>query len=576
MIIRHVKIQNFRRIRTLDWHIHSRFVVLAGPGDVGKTTVFEAIDLTIGRNWYAPTDADFHQGNPATPIIIEVTVGELPIVFRDLHQFAHCLRGWRNGVLLDEPETVDDMVITVRLTIDRTLEASWTLVSNQFPDGVPLRGRDRMKLGLHRLGTNVDYQLGWGKGSLLTKQSEATNEVREVFTEVSRDLRHGTSLAEIARIASAVDRVKTVAKRIGVPLVDLKAGINAADLTFAHALLTLHQADVPIQQLGSGSRRLLAIGMELDAIEHGSIGLIDEVEHGLEPYRIHALLAHMRDRQKTEAGQVFLTTHSSTVIADCEVKVLHVVRATADGTMTITAIPDTSPMQRMVRSTPEALLAPSVIVCEGKTEYGMCRGLDAAWTSSGKRSFGAAGCVPVNGAGNEKGAGIARDLRELGYRVCFFGDSDQPPQNPSWDALKQAGVDVIRWKDTWSVEDALFRAIPWPDVKAIVSDVIDREGISLTACAKDRDFSDVTAWNDAIEDVPDSADTRHALVFMSQLKKRDGTKKKSTSGEPTGWLKNIDAGTLVGSLIVKSLPSLEPSNDIAVKIAALRSWVDAG
>lgn len=120
MIIRHIKVQNFRGIRSLDWHILRRFVVLAGPGDVGKSTVFEAIDLALGRSWYVPTDADFYDGNPGTPIVIEVTVGELPAPFKDLHQYGHSVRGWRDGRLLDEPEAADDMVVTVRLTIDQS------------------------------------------------------------------------------------------------------------------------------------------------------------------------------------------------------------------------------------------------------------------------------------------------------------------------------------------------------------------------------------------------------------------------------------------------------------------------
>jgi putative ATP-dependent endonuclease of OLD family len=39
MIIRHVRIRNFRGIAELDWSIRERFVVLVGPGDAGKTTV---------------------------------------------------------------------------------------------------------------------------------------------------------------------------------------------------------------------------------------------------------------------------------------------------------------------------------------------------------------------------------------------------------------------------------------------------------------------------------------------------------------------------------------------------------
>ena len=41
MLIRHVAVQRFRGIKSLDWHVDGRLVCLPGPGDSTKTTVLD-------------------------------------------------------------------------------------------------------------------------------------------------------------------------------------------------------------------------------------------------------------------------------------------------------------------------------------------------------------------------------------------------------------------------------------------------------------------------------------------------------------------------------------------------------
>lgn len=576
MIIRHVSIRNFRGIRSLDWPIMDRFVVLVGPGDSCKTTVFEAIDLALGRQWYGPTDADFYNGDPQHPISIEVTVGELPDKFFDFHSYGTCLRGWKGGVLHDEPQPGDEEVITVRFGIDKALDPSWVLVSNHDPDGVPFRARDRPKLGLHRLGTNVDHQLGWARGSLLTRASESADDLHGVFADVSRRIRSETKTDGIPGIQDVLARTQRIADEVGVGIGGLRAAINAADLSLGNSLLSLHQNDTPVRQFGLGSRRLLAIGLEMDAVVHGGIGLIDEVEHGLEPYRIHTLLARMRKAAEDRHGQMFLTTHAAEVIRDCPVSALHVVRAES-GAVTIKQIPTNDDMQRMARLTPEALLARRVIVCEGKTEYGMCRGLDVAWTNDRRKSFAAVGCVPVNGSGNSKAAAISRDLHSLGYVVCFFGDSDQPP-TPSWAELASLGIKVVRWKDQWAIEDAVFTTLSWSDVIQLLSKIPEAsEPTFFKTIAVNRNRADVQDWGAPLESWTDTPKVRAALIVMSRKPpKKDSGKSGATNANDDGvWLKDIDMGIAIGHMLASSLPTLASDDDVRVKIEHLRAWIDA-
>ncbi len=71
--------------------------------------------------------------------------------------------------------------------------------------------------------------------------------------------------------------------------------------------------DVPLRSMGLGSSRLLVAGLQRRAAPKAHIALIDEIEHGLEPYRIARLL-HVLGSKARDPIQIFLTTHSPVVL----------------------------------------------------------------------------------------------------------------------------------------------------------------------------------------------------------------------------------------------------------------------
>jgi predicted ATP-dependent endonuclease of OLD family len=76
--IRKIEIENFRGIKALDWKPSEGINCLIGPGDSGKSSVLDAIDLCLGaRRNLSFTDADFHKLDVSEPIKVKVTVGEL-------------------------------------------------------------------------------------------------------------------------------------------------------------------------------------------------------------------------------------------------------------------------------------------------------------------------------------------------------------------------------------------------------------------------------------------------------------------------------------------------------------------
>jgi predicted ATP-dependent endonuclease of OLD family len=47
MYLCHLKIENFRGIRALDWHTNGRALCLIGPSESTKTTILDAIELAL-------------------------------------------------------------------------------------------------------------------------------------------------------------------------------------------------------------------------------------------------------------------------------------------------------------------------------------------------------------------------------------------------------------------------------------------------------------------------------------------------------------------------------------------------
>lgn len=73
--IKHLHIQSFRSIRDFSWWPNSGLNCLIGPGDSGKSTILDAVDLVLGaRRSYAFNDADFYQMDTAVPITIKIVV----------------------------------------------------------------------------------------------------------------------------------------------------------------------------------------------------------------------------------------------------------------------------------------------------------------------------------------------------------------------------------------------------------------------------------------------------------------------------------------------------------------------
>jgi hypothetical protein len=274
---------------------------------------------------------------------------------------------------------------------------------------------------------------------------------------------------DLTAFDAVAETAETTARALGVNVAaSYKAHLDTEAINVRIAGLALHDGDMPLRQLGLGSKRMLTTGLQKQALRGPHITLFDEVEVGLEPHRIARLLQHLK---QDDTGQYLLTTHSPVVLRELTVADLHIVHCDGGCIDVVVAnkpaIADS--IQGKIRAGAEAFLAPKIVVCEGATEIGFLRGLDDHWTAAeNKASFAYRGVALFDANGESKIREIATNLKALGYDVAVLADSDAPVQFSDADAqaLRNAGITVAKWDGALSIEERVFADLPWAGVMA--------------------------------------------------------------------------------------------------------------
>lgn len=567
MIIRKVQIRRFRGIEVLDWDPGSRFSCLVGPGDSTKSTILSAIELTLSpANNVFVNDTDFYMGEVAQPLEITVSVGQVPQELLRDNKFGLEARGWNaQSGLRDEPQEGDELVLSIKVSVDDSLEPNWVVVNDRKPDGEKIGPNDRSALGLIRITADVEQHLSWGRGSALLRLSDSQTNLRQVIADANRKAREIVAGADLEMLKSAVTKAEKAAVALGVkPTKQYLPGLEARAISGRAALLTIYDGAVPVKQSGLGTQRLIALAVQSLAFPEGAIVLIDEIEVGLEPHRICHLLRTLKHATEQPAGSpdnighVITTTHSPTVIVELPAQNHGVVRSVAGKTV---VGPVSGDLQGTLRKAPEALLGKKVLVCEGKTELGLCRALEQVWIVGRDVPLSHVGTVLLEGDGS--GAPLtAKHLASLGYDVALLSDSDRPI-NPDPASLKILGVQVFQWAGTVSIEERIALDLPLQELKQMIQlaiDIVSSDIAVIDAICSRLGSNRATIGNDI-----DSWLTNG----ISEDKIREGIGKAAKARD---WFKRIDSGEQLGKVIAPSLPSIQ-SSDFAEKLTSLGNWV---
>ena len=567
-IVRHLNIRNFRGIQKLDWHVDGRVICLVGPGDSAKTTVLHAIELALLPKWSIPfTDSDFYQANTDTEIVIEATVGELITELITQNRYGMYLRGYSvdEQVIHDDPADDDEDVLTIRLTVDSGLEPQWSVVKDSNPEPRTISWRDRELLGIAALGDDVERNLTWSRGSALARLTDSKSS-GQVIAISNRKAREAVGEMELEEWKETANQATAMAKSYGVPVDDLRPGLDVSAIRFGQSVLSLYDGPIPLQSLGLGSRRLAALAVQETGIGKSSVVLVDEIEHGLEPHRIRKLLKILCDDRSE--GQIIMTSHSPTPVLARSVAELRFSRSINGHLNMLSCEQNTrGALQSVLRRCPLAVFARSVIVCEGKTEEALCNVLNSTWaTLHGGEGFELRGIVVINGEGTAAPEAAAQFVR-LGYRTAFFGDSDKAI-NPTEEKLRSLGVEVVLWDGNMSTEQRIAKDIPITKLQNLVEAASETKGkrSCIDSCNAELTNLGVTSselFETYIDDLLQNGMDEHTL-----------RKAVGNAAKASRWFKNLNDGEKLAKLVVEVLPDIA-NTPLWITLDVLEKWVYA-
>lgn len=555
MKIYQLEIKHFRGIESAKITLEKPLICFIGACDTTKTTLLDAIGYVLLPNWFIPLDdSDFTGCDTSKPILIEATIGPVPEELKSDNKYGLCLRGWDNEAhdIVDEPEDASyTRVITIKLSIDSTLTPEWSVVTNRNPDGPHISYRDRQKLGVSLIGADIENELSWTRGSALARLTTDRQDADNSVLKAGRQLRAVMKTQLLEGLNPSIEQIKIAAEQLGMKLDDLKANIDPASLRGRAATLSLHTGDVPLRRMGLGSKRLVAIGSQLQCIKDGAVLLADEIEYALEPYRIKHLLRKLKDcavSNEVRVGQIIMTTHSPAVLEELGADPLFVVHSK---NQTTTATNISIGAQSTVRRIPEAFLSSRIIVCEGATEVGLLRAFEnKIIKDTTGESFALNRIVCVDGEGSSAVA-RANHLKSHDYDVCLFLDSD----NENERATINQGIPVISWSDNVSTEERIINDLPENRLEDLL-----KIAVELNCEQK---------ILDNLNNVLDDSKITNVKDILQRPNKKKVIAEVSKNKE---WFKQIDKGEVLGEFIFNNAFDSMKDTDFYKKLIELRKW----
>jgi putative ATP-dependent endonuclease of OLD family len=461
-VIYALTIKQFRGIEDLSWRPAKGANLILGGGDVGKTTILEAIAVLLSpTNAMNVSDTDYYLRDVDAGFVIEAVVS-LPPETGISDQLKPSWPWEWNGKEAVVPSAdgeapAGEPVYCLRVRGTEELELTYEIVQ---PDGTAdvLPVALRRSIGLVRLGGDdrSDRDLRLVQGSALDRLlSDKTLRARIASklakTEVQEELSDDGK--------KALGKLDDVFEAQGLPDC-LELAITGGPGASVASMIGL-TADrngvmqLPLSSWGAGTRRLSALTIaEQNQGEH-PITVVDEIERGLEPYRQRVLVGKLQ----TGKSQAFITTHSPAAIAAAaDAAIWYVDHDGNIGPLEATKIASHR------AADPDTFLSRLAIICEGITEVGFCAAL-LEW---------ALGCPLerhgihlTDGNGHDNTVLLLEALAEGGLEFGGFAD-DEGRHAGRWTKIMTArGPLVFRWK-VGCLEENIIGAIPDDRLEALL------------------------------------------------------------------------------------------------------------
>jgi putative ATP-dependent endonuclease of OLD family len=464
--IRRLSIQRFRSIKSMTWLPDSGLNLILGGGDVGKTTILDAIALLLSpTNPNFVPDTDYYGRQEESGFIIDAVIS-LP----DDSKINNLLKAaWPWDWDGEKPivpnidgggtQAHNEPVYWLQVTGTPELDLVYEV---KQPDGtsenMPLALR--RQLGPVRLSSDDrnDRDLRFVQGSALDR----------LLSDKTLRSRLSSTLAETNVVDALTDDSKTALSTLSDAFAtkslptDLGLSIIGAPGISVMALIGLtaqrDSVPLPLSSWGAGTRRLSALAIAEQTQGATPITLVDEIERGLEPYRQRVLVGKLGSSK----AQAFVTTHSAAAISAAADSTLWYV----DHAGNIGKLDGTKVAQQRVRD-PEAFLSRLAIVCEGVTEVGFATTLLLGALGSPLEQ---GGIRIVDGGGHETTLGLLEALAEGGLSFGGFADDEGGKHPTRWKRLEESlGKLLFRWQ-TGCLEENIIELVLEVELEAFILD----------------------------------------------------------------------------------------------------------
>ncbi|MEK6418271.1 MAG: AAA family ATPase [Burkholderia gladioli] len=468
MHIEQLEIYNFRGIKKLVWHPGRGLNCLVGPGDSGKTTVLDAIEMLFSeRTNINFDDLDFYDSSPANTIVITAVVGGLSTDFLRENRYGMLLSGFNVAARRwsGEPQEADGFVpaLTLRLIVDESFEPTWFIFIAREPEDRTQRIRfaDRKEMAPARLGAYAARHLSWGRGSALSRVGAHPEKLPAALNALLRGARDAFAKDSSETFSEVVRAITPALANLGVKVQgQLAANLDHTSFSTNASGVALHDGNIPLRCMGTGSSRLAVAALQSADSSGQHLFLVDELEFGLEPHRISLLMSHLRKRVE-ESGQAFITTHSTTVLREARFDEVFIcrrndARSEVNISPASTAATPALAAKQYIRDKGDALLARTILVCEGQTEVALLKG----FAEGTGMPFQARSAALIDGGGSST-TQVALHFSRLGYRTAVLTDSDVPLSPVGVQELTAARIPHFEWGDARCTEQELFLGLEY-------------------------------------------------------------------------------------------------------------------
>jgi putative ATP-dependent endonuclease of OLD family len=451
---------------------------MVGGGDSGKSTILHAIALLFSpTNSVQVFETDYFNRESQDGFSIEAVV-ELPedVGVGNLQQ---TLWPWawdgRNAVQPnpDASDKPDTPVYRFCARATEELELIWEVIQPNA-ETVNLPVGLRRRIGVVRLANDDrnDRDLRLVAGSALDRLLSSGNLKSRINKQIAE-----TDLTT-ALVDGEIDALETLGKSLekaGLPH-DLALGLTSSQGLSIGALIGLlasrNGVMLPLASWGGGTRRMSSLEIAASTEAATRLTIIDEIERGLEPYRLRQLVAKLDD----DGGQCFITTHSPVAVATAAGGKSALWFIDVSGK--IGALPRNA-IERQQARDPETFLAKLPVIAEGVTEVGFLRHILRNAFAAPPQFMGIKIC---DGGGNEAMLGLLEALRGAGVTVAAFCD-DEDRFSGRWKAISEAlGSRFFQWS-SGCLEENVIKHVEDKDLLSLARDPEGASGRRLRTIA---------------------------------------------------------------------------------------------